>query len=103
MSIPDDQPPPSSPSKGVENAIHKLQNKLELADYMNHLVYLKTNQLSEVTEEMQEKLMLQGLDEDDLYHIHDFLEVSFDGELIKTPNEEISKKRLIQLSKLLNI
>lgn len=98
MSIPDDLPPsPLRSSRNLKEIIEKLQNKHELHEYVEQLTAFNAHHLTDVVEEMRENLMLQGLDEEDLHKIHEYLLVSFDGDLMKTENRKITQDRAIDL------
>jgi len=104
MNKADDQPPPADlPSPSLKKVISKLQNKHELLEYIEQLTAFHAQHLSDVVEEMRERLLLQGLDEDDLHEIHEFLQVTFDGNLMKTEDKKLSQKRARDFSAFLNI
>ena len=103
MSIPDDLPPsPIRSSQTIRQIIRKLQNKHELQEYVEQLTAFHAYHLTDIIDEMRQNLMLQGLDEEDLHNIHEFLMVSFDGDLMKTENQKLTQKRAIKLSGLIN-
>ena len=104
MSIPDDIPPsPIRSSRNIQQIIAKLQNKHELQEYVEQLTAFNAHHLTDVAEEMRQNLMLQGLDEEDLHDIHEFLLVSFDGELMKTEDRQLTEERAHELSGLISI
>jgi len=104
MNTTDDQPPPADlPSGSLKIAIDKLQNKHELLEYVEQLTAFNAQHLSDVTEELRERLLLQGLDEDDLHDIHEFLKVTFDGDLMKSEDRAITQRKARALSYFLNI
>lgn len=103
MSTPDDLPPsPTRSSRNIKKIIDKLQNKHQLKDYINQLTAFNAHHLTDITEEMRHNLLLQGLDENDLHQIHEFLLITFDGDLMKTENREETEKRAIKLNGLIN-
>lgn len=100
----DDQPPsPVSAPNTLKQAISKLDNKHELLEYVEHLTSFNAHHLFDVTNDLRQRLMLQGLDEDDMRSIHDYLEIEFDGDLIKTDNKEVTLKKADLLNKLIRI
>lgn len=103
MSIPDDLPPsPTRSSRTVKKIIEKLQNKHELLEYVEQLTAFNAYHLTDIAEKMRQNLMLQGLDEEDLHDIHEFLLVSFDGDLMKTENRKLTQKRADDLYGLIS-
>ena len=103
MSIPDDLPPsPIRSSRNLKEIIKKLQNKHELHEYVEQLTAFNAHHLTDVVEEMRKNLMLQGLDEEDLYEIHEYLLVSFDGELMKTEDRKMTQDRANDLLEMIN-
>ncbi|MFC1600183.1 hypothetical protein ACFL3T_04105 [Patescibacteria group bacterium] len=103
MSIPDDLPPSATrSSRTVQKVIGKLQNKHELQEYIEQLTAFNAHHLTHVTEEMRHNLKLQGLDEEDLHEIHEFLLVSFDGDLMKTEDRKLTEERAHELSGLIS-
>ncbi len=103
MSTPDDIPPsPIRSSRNLKKIIEKLQNKHELQEYVEQLTAFNAYHLTDVAEEMRQNLMLHGLDEDDLYEIHEYLMVSFDGDLMKTENQKLTQDRADDLSGMIS-
>lgn len=96
MSTPDDIPP--SPIQIID----KLQNKHDLLEYVEQLTAFNAHHLTDVAEEMRQNLMLQGLDEEDLHEIHEFLHVSFDGDLMKTEDRKLTQDRADNLSVMIS-
>ena len=96
MSIPDDKPPSDKPPS-IKKIIEKLSDKHGLKDYAEHLVFYQ----DEETNRFKELLLLQGLDEDDMFTIHEFLNITFDGDIIKIHNRKLTEKRTKQLIGLL--
>lgn len=104
MNTSDDQPPSADlPSKSLKNTINKLQNKYELLEYVEQITAFNSYHLSDITDELKNRLMLQGLDENDLREIHEYLKITFDGDLMKTENRKLSQKRAHDISAFLNI
>jgi hypothetical protein len=104
MSTPDDLPPSAiRSSRNIHKIIDKLQNKHQLKDYIEQLTAFNAHHLTDITEEMRHNLLLQGLDENDLHEIHEFLLISFDGDLMKTENQDQTEKRATELNGLINI
>lgn len=104
MSIPDDIPPsPIRSSRNLKEIIDKLQNKHELQEYVEQLTAFNAYHLTDIAEEMRQNLMLQGLDEEDLHDIHEYLLVSFDGELMKTEDRKLTEKRANTLNDMISI
>jgi len=103
MSTPDDLPPSTiRSSRTIPKIIEKLQNKHELLDYIEQLVAFNAHHLTDVAEEMRHNLKLQGLDEEDLHEIHEFLKVSFDGELMKAEDKKLTEKRAEELTQIIH-
>lgn len=95
MSTPDDIPPSTVQVKRV---LRKLTSKYELSDYIRHLVFYDEEQhLADESKRLRERLLLQGLDDEDLYDIYEFLQIKFDGELMKIANKAITERRTRQL------
>lgn len=103
MSTSDDIPPSESDDfpPPVREVVDKLDNKNELSEYLNHLSAYHTHHLSDLTQELQERLLLQGLDEDDLYNLHEFLAVEFENGLLRTGNKKLTETRVGLLQKRL--
>ncbi|MBA4337138.1 hypothetical protein C0416_05215 [bacterium] len=93
LPSPNDSPPPRALTKRVKKAIEKLRNKNELSEYLSHISTCHTYHLSELTSELQEKLLLQGLDQDDIYDLHNFLAIEFENGLLKTLDKEVTEAR----------
>ncbi len=104
MHTTDDQPPSSEPpSPSLKETIAKLDNKYELHEYAVQLAAFNAYHLSDIINELKQRLMLQGLDEDDLFNIHEYLGISFDGDLIKSSDKLLTQKRVHELTSFLNI
>ena len=107
MSTPDDQPPSDQPPPKkttihVKRVIGKLTSKYELSDYVRHLVFYDGEQhLVDEATRLREGLLLQGLDEEDLFDIHEFLHIKFDGNIMKIANKGITERRTRELEKYL--
>lgn len=97
----DDSPPPKTLIQPIKDTLGKLENKNELSEYLDHLSAYHTHHLSDLTRALQEKLMLQGLDEDDLFHLHNFLAIEFENGFLNTANKELTEKRAVLLQKYL--
>ncbi|MFC1810858.1 hypothetical protein ACFLZH_05135 [Patescibacteria group bacterium] len=103
MNTTDDQPPPVDlPSGNLKEVIKKLQNKHELLEYVEQLTAFNAHHLLDVTEELRERLLLQGLDENDLREVHEYLKVTFDGDLMKSEDRKLTQKRARDLTGFLN-
>lgn len=89
----DDQPPPIRISRDVKRVIGKLTNSYELRDYAFHIAAYHAQHLTDEAAEYRRRLLLQGLDEDDLFTIHEFLNIKFDGELMKMSDKKLTEKR----------
>lgn len=105
MKSKDDQSSVSDlpPSTKLKEVIKKLQNPHELHEYIEQLTAFNAHHLSDITTEIRHKLMLQGLDEDDLHEIHEFLKITFDGEIMKLEDRKLSQKRAREFTAFLNI
>lgn len=101
MSTTEDQPPPELISPDLKQAIKKLSNKYELQDYVCHLTSYHAQHLTDEFLLLKERLLLQGLDDDDLHLLHDFLQVKFDGELMKMADKNLTKKQAVKLDQYL--
>jgi hypothetical protein len=104
MHTTDDQPPSSEPpSPSLKETIAKLDNKYELQEYAMQLSSFNAYHLSNIADDLKERLMLQGLDENDLRNIHEYLGITFDGELVKYTDKKFTEERAHNLSAFLNI
>ncbi len=105
MKSKDDQPNASDlpPSTKLQNIIKKLHNPHELYEYIEQLTAFNEPHLADITAELRNGLMLQGLDQNDLHEIHEFLKITFDGDIIKLENKNLSQKRAREFSAFLNI
>ena len=95
----DDFPPPARLTKTVKAIVSKLNSKNELIEYLDHISAYNSYHLSDLTQELQERLLLQGLDEDDIYALHEFLAINFDNGLLYTTNRKTTEKRADILKK----
>jgi hypothetical protein len=99
----DDDPPPDSPPdpdnlpKNLTRVIQKLSNTYELRDYVQHLAVYHAHDLTDEAIELKQRLLLQGLDDDDLYAIHEFLKITFDGDLMKIADRSMTENRAQKL------
>lgn len=89
----DEDPPSKNLPEALEKAIKKLTDKYELHDYVQHLTAYHTHHLTNETSTFKDRLLLQGLDNNDMYAIHNFLNITFDGELMKMANQSLTEKR----------
>lgn len=104
MSTSDDLPPSAiRSSRNIQKIIEKLQNKYQLKDYIDQLAAFNSHHLKEIADNLRHELQLQGLDDDDLYEIHEFLLITFDGDIMKTENKKETEKRAKELNELINI
>jgi hypothetical protein len=97
MSTPDDKPPsddyPPPRNSNLKKIIQKLSKKHELREYIKYIASYHAAHLIEERKNLQERLLLQGLEEKDLFIIHKFLQIEFDGDLIKISDKGLTKKR----------
>ncbi|MBD3156518.1 hypothetical protein GF369_01690 [Candidatus Peregrinibacteria bacterium] len=89
----DDFPPPRSLPYSVKKTLSKISNVNEFSDYLDHICAYHAYHLDDVTHELQERLMLQGLDEDDLFTLHVFLGVEYENGILTSKNHNITKKQ----------
>jgi len=101
MSISDDIPPSDDFPPPMKKAIDKISNKSGLNNYLTHLSAYQSYHLLDLTRELQEGLLLQGLDQNDLYSLHEFLAIEFDNGFIKTNDKELTKRQVKLLQKYL--
>ena len=99
MSTTDDQPPSDEDPptvnipRNLTRVIRKLSNAYELHDYVKHLAFYNAHNFEDEAAELKHRLLLQGLDDNDMYTIHDYLKVDFDGELMKIADQKKTEKR----------
>ena len=93
----DDDPPPDNIPKNLTRVIQKLSNTYELRDYVQHLAVYHAHDLMHEATELKQRLLLQGLDDDDLYVIHEFLKITFDGDLMKIADRSMTENRAQKL------
>lgn len=100
----EDKPPPLGirEKNNIKHIVNKLSNRYELSDYATHLIIYRAHHLTEEIENLKQQLLLQGLDEEDLHMIHEFLGIEFEGEICKILNRIHSEKRLKSLLGFLN-
>ena len=99
MSASDDIPPSDDFPPPIKQSIDKLSNKDDLIRYLDHLSASHTHHLSDLTHELQERLLLQGFNENDFFHLHEFLAVEFENGLLRANNENLTKKHVKLLEK----
>lgn len=97
----DDFPPPRPLPYSVEKTLSKISNVNEFSDYLNHVCAYHAYHLEDTTRELQERLMLQGLDEDDLFILHSFLGVEYENGILTSKNPDITKTQGTMLAKQL--
>lgn len=89
----DDKPPSEGISRNLKHVIQKLSDGYQLRDYAFHISSYHTQHLTEEAAQFRKRLLLQGLDEDDLFIIHEFLNIKFDGELMKMSDKKLTEQR----------
>ncbi|MFC1656143.1 hypothetical protein ACFL3C_04705 [Patescibacteria group bacterium] len=90
----DDKPPPNlGISRDVKRVIRKLSDSYELRDYAFHIAAYHAQHLTDEAAGFRNRLLLQGLDEEDLFTIHEFLNIKFDGELMKMYDKNLTEQR----------
>lgn len=101
MSTSDDIPPSDDFPPPIKQTVAKLSNKNDLEEYLNHISAHHTHHLSDLTHELQERLLLQGLDEDDLFDIHEYVAVIFENGMLQTHDKLLTEKKVKQLQQYL--
>ncbi len=84
MSISDDIPPSDDVPPSIKKTLGKINDINGFNNYLDHILAYHTHHLSNLTHELQERLMLQGLDYNDLYTLHQFLEINLDNGIIES-------------------
>ncbi len=93
-STSDDQPPPNiGISRDVKKVIRKLSDSYELREYVFHIAAYHAQHLTDEAAGYRKRLLLQGLDEKDLFTLHEFLNIKFDGEVMKMSDKSLTEKR----------
>ena len=99
MSTSDDLPPSDDFPPPIKQTVDKLDNTIDLGQYLDHLSAHHTHHLSDLTQDLQERLLLQGLDENDLFDLHKFVAVEFENGLLRAGDQNLTEKRVEQLQK----
>ncbi|MCD6109730.1 hypothetical protein J7J83_03155 [bacterium] len=101
MSISDDIPPSDDVPPSIKKTLSKINDINGFNNYLDHLLAYHTHHLSNLTHELQERLMLQGLDYNDLYTLHQFLEINLDNGIIESNNKDLTRERTATLKQYL--
>lgn len=89
----DDFPPPRFLPHSVQKTLSKISNSNEFSDYLNHICTYHAYHLDDLTHELQERLMLQGINENDLFSLHAFLGVEYENGILTSKNPDLTKTR----------
>ena len=97
MNTTDEPPPPDSISPEIVRIVRKISNRKSFTDYLQHIASAHANQYFDILSELKNQLLLDGLDDEDIHVLHQFIKINFDGDLIKIADLDSTKTQAQKL------